>query len=147
MYLRIESGYHALLSAIGWCLKHRIVPDAILHEDDCPLLLEGIRVPVAEGIADAFRSSLSGRISAAAAENMLSHAWHAWLSETEGIEMPLFHYFNLAILRETDPSDCIDLAPVGCIIKASRRTSRLAHSWLGLLRFQSGFVEIGRAHV
>lgn len=136
MFIRTDGSYGNLLSAIAWCLQGRTKPDGFIVGNDCPLLTDCQTVGTKENISSLIRIELKKIISQTGTDRIMSSAWLAWLSENKGIDIHLFEYFLTAFRTGKDPTDSINLPAAVAIAAAAKKSARLSHSYLGILRFR-----------
>lgn len=137
MMLRHDPTFEGLLSAIAICLRDGIRPEALIPDLDQLTLLPCTDAPLVPGIRGIFYSQLTKRMNAAKAEQVLTTIWHAYLSEDEGIGLAIFQFLTAAIKRSGDPSGDLLDRDIARVVRMAQKTSRLAHAFLGLIRFRT----------
>lgn len=135
--LRHDPTFEGLLSAIALCLHDGVDPEALVPDLDQLTLLPCTDAPLLPGIRGRFRSQLASRMGPARADDVLTAAWHAWLSEDEGIGLAIYRFLAVSFRRRCDPSGDLLDPDISRVVRMARKTARLSHAFLGLIRFRT----------
>lgn len=133
MFLLYDATFEGLLSALALCLREQRAVMGIFPEgraQQCLMVPE----PVASepDILARFDRYLSRRFG----DGVLDLLFHAYLSETDDIEMRILGFLRTGLRIGTDPSGMLQDPDVAAVREAARTVSRQAHAYLGLLRFK-----------
>ena len=137
MMLRHDPTFEGLLSAIAACLHDGVRPEALVPDLDQLTLLPCVDAPQVPGIRARFHSQLAQRLGAAKAEEVLTTAWQAYLSEDEGIGLAIYRFLEAALRRRNDPSGDLLDRDIARVVRMAQKTARLSHAFLGLIRFRT----------
>ena len=116
MVLRYEATFEGLLSAIAFSLRQGFDPAMMLPDLEQPTLLPFEDVPVESGICRLFRSHLKSVLGQTAGEEVYQCAYAAFLSDDEGIGLPVHRYLTAALRHRRDPAGDLldpDIAQIG----------------------------------
>jgi len=140
-FIRYDGSFYGLISALTPYLRQRRLPDGIEHENARqPLLLAleteedhaGELVPGGKNLHDPELFRIPG-ISRETWQN----AWHAFLSETGGIEMDIARYLIFALEKRGRVDSYLTDSRVRNIQRLAKRVLFERHRFMGLLRFRS----------
>jgi len=138
--IRYDGSFYGLIFALAPFLKRRQLPDAIDPENALqPSLLD-----FQENRADSAPLALSSyahdpeifRLPGVTKETW-QNAWHAFLSEAQGIEMAIARYLLLALEKSGRVDAFMTDDRVRFIHRLSRRVLAERHRFMGLLRFRN----------
>ena len=137
MFVLFDSTFDGLLSAAAWCFRSQTLPGAILPDTEQQPIVDVVTIPRENNVRRLFKRHFSEQIGLSAATTVLDTAYHAFLSDEEGIATPIFHFFRFALEKRKDPSGDLADPVVSSVVNAAKRAGRQAHHYLGLLRFRS----------
>ncbi len=135
MLIVFDPTFDGLLSAVAWCFRSDTSPAALVPAGSALQLGEQIAVPTEHRIHQLFERHLTS-LAGQAAESILDLAYHAYLSERDGIATWIFQYLKLAIRLKRNPEARLFEPSVKAVVDAARRTAGQAHIYLGLIRFK-----------
>ncbi len=138
--IRYDGSFYGLICALAPFLKTRDLPDAIERENASqPSLIafadESTGTQVTRGLTMS-RDPEIFRIPGIAKESW-RHAWHAFLSEAQGIEISIARYLLLALEKHGSVDLSLTDDRVRNIHRRARQVLRERHRFMGLLRFRS----------
>lgn len=135
MFIRYESGFDGLLSAVAYCLRHKVLPQGLLPDSEPTLLSDCLNVATEYGVRRLFVKTLQQRIGRQQGMQIMETAWYAWLAELPGISEDLYAFIRLALQQQVDPSGQLYIPEIAHVTAAARKTGNQAHHYLGFLRF------------
>lgn len=136
MVLRYEATFEGLLSAIAYSLRTGMDPAMMLPDLEQPSLLPYEDVPVERGVCRLFRTHLQSLLGQTAGEEAYQCAYAAFLSDDEGIGLPIHRYLAAALRHRRDPAGDLLDPDVARVVRAALGVRRQAHVFKGLLRFR-----------
>jgi len=139
MYYLYDGSFEGFLSAITYLMRDKKDLSSFktgvwgIAKESCELsLLPGIKTEIIPGILTEFGNYLTGNFGG----EILKTLYHAFLSQDSGIEDSIVLYILLARKIKSDPCDRLYEDCVKKVVRASQKTRRELHRYMGLLRFQ-----------
>lgn len=136
MRIRYEPTFAGLLSAVAACLRSGQEPELLMPDLDQLTLLPMMDVATEPGILQLFRRHLVAALGAEAGVEVFEQAQAAFLSDDEGIGLPIHRYLAAALRMRRDPSGNLLDRDVARVVATARKVQSQAHAYLGLLRFR-----------
>lgn len=139
MYYLYDGSFEGFLSAVTYLMRDRKDLSSfrnriwgIAVEGFEPALLPGIKTEIVPDILNDFGNYLTKNFGG----EILKTIYHAFLSHESGIEDSIVLFILLARKTKQDPSARLYEDCVNKVIRASQKTRRELHRYMGLLRFQ-----------
>lgn len=138
--LRYDGSFYGLICVMAPYLKRHQLPDGIERENARQPLLFALETeksaPVTDLSADLACDPQAFRLPGVSQESW-QNVWHAFLSETPGIELAIARYLLLAIEKCGVIDAFMADDRVRCIQRLARKVTFERHRFMGLLRFRS----------
>jgi len=139
MYYLYDGSFEGFLSAITYLMRDKKDLSSFktriwgIAKENCePSLLPGIKTEIMPNILNEFGNYLTRNFGG----EILKTLYHSFLSGEPGIEDNIVRYILLARKIKSDPCDRLYEDCVKKVIRASQKTRRELHRYMGLLRFQ-----------
>ena len=145
MLIRYEATFEGLLTAVAVCLRSGRAPDMMMPDLDQTTLLACTDIPAEKGIHSLFRKHLVHVLGPQSGRDVFELVHAAFLSEDEGIGLPIYRYLAAALHERKDPAGNLLDPDIARVAGAARRVGSQAHAWLGLLRFRQISPELFQA--
>lgn len=136
MLIRYEATFEGLLTAVAVCLRSGREPAVMLPDLDQQTLLPCMDVAAEPGIRALFRKHLNQILGTEAGAAVFDTAYAAFLSDDEGIGLPVYRYLAEALRMKRDPSGNLLDRDVARVVSMAQRVRTQAHAYLGLIRFR-----------
>lgn len=136
MWIRYEPTFAGLLSAVATCLRIGQEPEILMPDLDQLTLLPMTDIATEPGILRLFRRHLVSVLGPEAGAEVFEQAQAAFLSDDEGIGLPIHRYLAAALRMRRDPSGNLLDREVARVVTTARKVQSQAHAYLGLLRFR-----------
>jgi len=142
MRIRYEPTFAGLLSAVAACLRSGQEPEMLMPDLDQLTLLPMTDIATEPGILQLFRRHLVAVLGAEAGVGVFEQAQAAFLSDDEGIGLPIHRYLAAALRMRRDPSGNLLDRDIARVVTTARKVQSQAHAYLGLLRFRQASPEL-----
>jgi probable DNA metabolism protein len=144
LFVTYDGTFDGLLSAAAFCLRNRILPQAVFGADGAAdgqpngerLIVDCLDIPSEANIRRLFQRHLGQVLGPAEGAAVLDIVFHAYLSELPGMADAICAYLRRTLELRQNPSARLHEAPVAAVVQAAAKVSRQAHKYLGLLRFR-----------
>lgn len=136
MLIRYEATFEGLLTAAAVCLRSGCEPELMVPDLGQLTLLLCTDVAAEAGIRALFRRHLAHVLGSEAGTAVFDNVYAAFLSDDEGIGLPIYRYLAAALRAGSDPSGNLLDRDVARVVSTARRVRGQAHAYLGLIRFR-----------
>jgi probable DNA metabolism protein len=136
MHIRHEATFDGLLTAIAVCMRAGQTPEVLFPDLDQLSLFICVDIVSESGIRALFQRYLCQLMGMEKGQSVFDNAFAAYLSDDEGIGLPIYHYLSAAIHLKDDPAGNLLDRDIDRVVSTAKRVRSQAHAFLGLIRFR-----------